>query len=448
MNWEQLLSLRRQGDTSKRLRIEQDDTRLGFEVDYDRIIFSAAFRSLQDKTQVIPLSKTDFVHSRLTHSLEVSVVGRSLGRLVGKKILQKYPHLKEVHGFHMNDFGAIVAAASLAHDIGNPPFGHSGEKAIGEYFSIGKGKQYKGQLAKKEWQDLVDFEGNANGFSVLTASRPGIEGGLRISYATLGAFMKYPKESLPKKPTKGIADKKYGFFQTDKKFFQEAANDMGLIPNKTGDDIGFERHPLAYLVEAADDICYTIIDFEDGINLGLVSEDFALEYLIKLVKDSIDTSKYKTLTTKEDRISYLRALAIGSLINDAVKVFIDNEEAILKGKFPYALTDKSKYKAQMDDIISISVNNIYQSREVIEKEIVGYQIIQTLLDKFITAYDNNYNGTASNYDKLILKLLPEKHHLEKASLYERLLHICHFISLLTDGNALELFETINGKKKE
>ncbi len=448
MNWEQLLSLKRQGDTGKRLRIEQDDTRLGFEVDYDRIIFSSAFRSLQDKTQVIPLSKTDFVHTRLTHSLEVSVVGRSLGRLVGKKIIEKYPYLKEVHGFHMNDFGAIVAAASLAHDIGNPPFGHSGEKAIGEYFSIGNGKQYKEQLTPKQWQDLIDFEGNANGFSVMTASRPGIEGGLRISYATLGAFMKYPKESLPKKPTKNISDKKYGFFQTDKDFFQDVAHDMGLIPNKSGEDVGFERHPLAYLVEAADDICYTIIDFEDGINLGLVSEDFALEYLIKLVKDTIDTSKYKTLETKEDRISYLRALAIGSLINDAVKVFVENEEAILNGQFPYALMDKSKYKAQMDDIIKISIRNIYQSREVIEKEIVGYQIIQTLLDKFITAYNNKFNGNSSNYDNLILKILPEKHNLEKEDLYERLLHICHYVSLLTDGNALELYDTINGRKKD
>nr|WP_315149345.1 deoxyguanosinetriphosphate triphosphohydrolase [uncultured Flavobacterium sp.] len=443
MNWEQLLSLKRQGDKGKRLRIEQDDTRLGFEVDYDRIIFSSAFRSLQDKTQVIPLSKTDFVHTRLTHSLEVSVVGRSLGRLVGKKIIEKYPHLKEVHGYKMNDFGAIVAAASLAHDIGNPPFGHSGEKAIGEYFSIGKGLKYKEQLSSKEWQDLIDFEGNANGFSVLNSSRPGVDGGIRLSYATLGAFMKYPKESLPKKPTKNIADKKYGFFQTDKTFFQEVASEMGMIANKTGEDIGFERHPLAYLVEAADDICYTIIDFEDGINLGLVSEDFALEYLIKLVKDSIDTSKYKTLETKEDRISYLRALAIGSLINDAVKVFVENEEAIMKGEFPFALTDKSKYKAQMDDIIKISVNNIYQSREVVEKEIVGYQIIQTLLDKFITAFNNKHEGKMSNYDNLILKMLPEKHHLEKENLYERLLHICHFVSMLTDGNALLFYRTIN-----
>ncbi len=436
MNWEQLLSLKRQGDKGKRLRIEQDDTRLGFEVDYDRIIFSSAFRSLQDKTQVIPLSKTDFVHTRLTHSLEVSVVGRSIGRLVGKKIIEKYPHLQEIHGYQANDFGAIVAAASLAHDIGNPPFGHSGEKAIGEYFSIGKGQKYKEQLTDKEWQDLIDFEGNANGFSVLTSSRPGIEGSIRLTYAVLGAFMKYPKESLPKKPTSNIADKKYGFFQTDKEFFKEVADELGLIPNKSGNDIGYERHPLAYLVEAADDICYTIIDFEDGINLGLVSEDYALEYLIKLVKDTIDANKYQTLTTKEDRISYLRALAIGNLINDAVRIFIENEEAILKGEFPYALTDKSKYKAQIDDIIKLSVKNIYQSREVIEKELSGYQMINNLLDKFITAYNNNYEGKATNYDKLLLKILPEKHHIEKETLYERLLHICHFISMLTDGKAL------------
>lgn len=436
MNWEQLLSLKRQGDKGKRLRIEQDDTRLGFEVDYDRIIFSAAFRSLQDKTQVIPMSKTDFVHTRLTHSLEVSVVGRSLGRLVGKKIIEKYPHLQTIHGYQANDFGAIVAAAALSHDIGNPPFGHSGEKAIGEYFSIGNGQKYKDQLSDKEWQDLIDFEGNANGFSVLTSSRPGIEGSIRLTYAVLGAFMKYPKESLPKKPTQNIADKKYGFFQSDKEFFKEVASELGMIPNKSGKDIGYERHPLAYLVEAADDICYTIIDFEDGINLGLVSEDFALEYLIKLVKDSIDTGKYNSLTTKEDRISYLRALAIGNLIQDAVRIFIENEELILQGKFPYALTDKSKYKAQIDDIIKISVKNIYQSREVIEKELSGYQIINNLLDKFITAFNNNYEGKATNYDKLLLKILPEKYFLEKHNLYDRLLLMSHFVSMLTDGNAL------------
>ncbi|KAF2515847.1 deoxyguanosinetriphosphate triphosphohydrolase [Flavobacterium salilacus subsp. salilacus] len=446
MQWEQLLSLKRQGDTSKRLRKEQDDTRLGFEVDYDRIIFSSAFRSLQDKTQVIPLSKTDFVHTRLTHSLEVSVVGRSLGRLVGKKIIEKHPYLQDIHGFHMNDFGAIVAAAALAHDIGNPPFGHSGEKAIGEYFKIGKGQQYKELLTDKEWQDLVDFEGNANGFNLLTASRPGIEGGLRLSYATLGAFMKYPKESLPKKPTANIADKKYGFFQSDKEAFTDVAKELGLIPNKTGDAIGFERHPLAYLVEAADDICYTIIDFEDGINLGVISEDFALEYLIKLVKDNVLVEKYKSLTTKEDRVSYLRALAISSLINDAVKVFLDNEEKILAGKYPHALTDQGKYTAQMRDIINISIKNIYQSREVVEKEVIGYRIINTLLDTFCNAYNNKFEGKESNYDKLILKMLPEKFVADKMNLYGRLLHISHFVSTLTDGKALLLYNTITGVK--
>ncbi|CAM4022221.1 dNTP triphosphohydrolase [Flavobacterium jumunjinense] len=445
MKWEELLSLKRHGDTNKRLRKDQDDTRLGFEVDYDRIIFSSAFRSLQDKTQVIPLSKTDFVHNRLTHSLEVSVVGRSIGRLVGKQVLEKRPYLAE-HGYQMNDFGTIVAAASLAHDIGNPPFGHSGEKAIGEYFKTGRGKQYQDKLTDKEWQDIIDFEGNANGFSVLTTSREGIEGALRISYATLGAFMKYPKESLPKKPTSRICDKKYGFFQQDKAFFADVAKELGLISNKTGNDIGFERHPLAYLVEAADDICYTIIDFEDGINLGLIQEEYALEYLIKLVKNGIDIKKYHQLTNKEDRVSYLRALAIGSLINDAVKVFMENEDAILSGNFPFSLMDKSQYNAQMNDIIQLSVANVYQCKEVVQKEVVGYRIINTLLDKFCTAYHNKIEGNASSYDVIILKLLPDRFQFQKESVYDQLLHICHFVSLLTDGKALEIYNIIEGNR--
>src|SRR5690606_18558416 len=336
MNWEQLLSLKRFGDTNKRIRKEQDETRLGFEVDYDRIIFSSEFRSLQDKTQVIPLSQTDFVHTRLTHSLEVSVVGRSLGRLVGKKLLEKHPHLQNVHGYQANDFGAIVAAAALAHDIGNPPFGHSGEKAIGEFFKTGAGSHYKNQLNAKEYQDLCDFEGNANGFKILTESRAGRSGGLRLSYATLGAFTKYPKESLPKKPTKHIADKKYGFFQSEKEAFVDVANELGLV-NRSNEALSFSRHPLAFLVEAADDICYTIIDFEDGINLGLIQEEFALEYLSKIIRDTIKSDNYYALTNKEDRVGYLRALAIGTLINDAVSVFMKHEDAILNGEFDCAL---------------------------------------------------------------------------------------------------------------
>lgn len=442
MKWEKLLSLKKHGDTFIRHRLDESQTRNGFEVDYDRIIFSSPFRSLQDKTQVIPLSKTDFVHTRLTHSLEVSVVGRSLGRNVGERLLNKYTYLAEEYGYTVNDFGAIVAAASLAHDIGNPPFGHSGEKAIGDFFSKGKGSHYQSELTEKEWQDLIDFEGNANGFSVLTKSRPGVIGGLRISYATLGAFMKYPKESLPTKPTRDISDKKFGFFQGDKEAFIDVVSELGLLMKEDRLQTAFHRHPLAYLVEAADDICYTIIDFEDGINLGWIPEEHALEFLIKIVQNNINPQTYSQLQSKEDRVSYLRALAIGSLIQDVTRIFIDNEEKILKGEFPYALTEKCSYIAQMKDILAVSINNVYQSKEVIEKEIIGYKVIHTLLESFITAMNNKYYGEETHYDSLVLKLLPEKYHLESESLYERLMNVCHFVSMLTDGKALELYHSL------
>ncbi|PKH49980.1 deoxyguanosinetriphosphate triphosphohydrolase [Tenacibaculum sp. Bg11-29] len=442
MNWEQLLSLKRFGDTQKRERIKQDETRLGFEVDFDRIIFSSAFRSLQDKTQVIPLSKTDFVHTRLTHSLEVSVVGRTLGRRVGKELLERHPNLKEL-GYTFNDFGAIVATAAVTHDIGNPPFGHSGEKAIGEYFKTGNGLKYKEQLSEIEYQDLIDFEGNANGFKILTESNQGADGGLRLSYATLGAFMKYPKESLPKKPTKHIVDKKYGFFQSEKASFLDVANDLGL-QKKEGDGISYYRHPLAYLVEAADDICYTIIDFEDGINLGLIDEDYALEYMIKLVKNTIDSKKYHSLKYKKDRISYLRALAIGVLINEAVAIFLENEESILNGSFEKSLLDKCKYEAQINDIIKISVEKIYRSKDVVEKEVAGYKIIADLLDVFVTALNNKFTGTQSNYDSLVLNLLPKEYQQEKEELYDRVMQICSYVSGLSDGFAIRFHKKLTG----
>ncbi len=444
MNWEQLLSLKRFGDTNKRLRKEQDETRLGFEVDYDRIIFSSEFRSLQDKTQVIPLSKTDFVHTRLTHSLEVSVVGRSLGRKVGQKLLQRYPHLHTIHGYQINDFGAIVAAAALAHDIGNPPFGHSGEKAIGEFFKSGKGSNFKGQLTEKEYQDLCDFEGNANGFKILTESRQGREGGLRLSYATLGTFMKYPKESLPLKPSNHIADKKYGFFQSEKNAFIEVATELGLKQSTIGDNVSYARHPLTFLVEAADDICYTIIDFEDGINLGWIQEEFALEYLIKLVRDTINTKNYNSLTNTEDRISYLRALAINTLINEVVEIFMEHELSILKGEFQKALLEVSKYKAQIKDVIDISVKNIYNSKEVIDKEIAGYEVLNELLNIFTGTISNYYSGKLSNYDQLILKVFPKTLDLNENSIYQSLMAICNYISKLSDSNAIATHRKLKG----
>ena len=443
MNWEQLLSLKRFGDIQKRPRAKQDETRLGFEVDFDRIIFSEAFRSLQDKTQVIPLSETDFVHTRLTHSLEVSVVGRTLGRRVGKVLLERQPSLVKL-GYTFNDFGAIVAAASVMHDIGNPPFGHSGEKAIGEYFKTGKGIQYKNELTPKEYQDLVDFEGNANGLKILTENREGIYGGLRLSYATLGAFIKYPKESLPKKPTSHIADKKYGCFQSEKESFLDIVEDLGLVKKSKTEDISYHRHPLTFLVEAADDICYTIIDFEDGINLGLIEEEFALEYLIKLVKNTIDIKKYHSLKFKKDRVSYLRALAINTLINEAVAIFLANESAILKGSFSSSLLDKCAYEAQINDIINISVSKIYKSQEVVEKEVAGYKIIADLLDIFVTAINNHQTGTLSNYDALLLNLLPKEFMISSESTYERIMSICTYVSRMSDSYAIRIHKKIQG----
>jgi len=443
MNWEQLLSLKRHGDSNKRLRNEQDETRLGFDVDYDRIIFSPEFRSLQDKTQVVPLSSTDFVHTRLTHSLEVSVVARSLGRRVGVKVLEKHPYLKEIHGYKANDFGAIVAAAALAHDIGNPPFGHSGEKAIGHFFKSGVGQRFKDQMSPKEYQDLCDFEGNANGFKVLTQDKQGSKGGLRLSYATLGTFTKYPKESLPVKPNSNIASKKYGFFQTEKSSFLDVASELGM--KKLNDqNIQFSRHPLAFLVEAADDICYTIIDFEDGINLGLIEEDYALEYLINLVRHTINTEKYNSLSSTKDRVSYLRALAISTLIEDAVSLFMANEKEILDGDFHVSILDKSKYQAQINDIIRLSIEKIYNADEVIDKEISGFEILNELLSRFILSVNNNYNNIPSSYDKLLLKLLPKELDILNDSIYTRVMNVCYFISLFSDKKAVLTYKKIKG----
>jgi dGTPase len=442
LNWENLLSLKRQGDTTKRLRKEQDDTRLGFEVDYDRVIFSAAFRSLQDKTQVIPLSKTDFVHTRLTHSLEVSVVGRSLGRQAGKAILKKYPHLEQSLGYHFNDFGAIVAAAALAHDIGNPPFGHSGEKAIGAFFERGKGKHFKPDISEWAYRDLIKFEGNANGFKLLNETKQGTFGGLRLSYATLGAFTKYPKASFPTTSSKHVAQKKYGVFKAEKSFFDEVAMELGLSSNEDGI---FHRHPLAYLVEAADDICYTIIDFEDGINLGLIPEEYALEYLSKLINKRIDRDKYFKLSTTKNRVAYLRSLAIGRLIEDAVDAFIINEESIRQGGLDKPLIELSPYKAQIEDIINISIKNVYQSQEVLEKETIGYRVISEILEHFSEAIKNTKANKANHFDKIIIKAFLKDFEFDDLNTEEWLIELCSRIASLSDSKALEIYKTLSGQ---
>ncbi len=443
MNWRQLLSLKRYGDSTDRKRLDQDELRLGFDVDYDRIVFSQHFRSLQDKTQVIPLSQTGFVHTRLTHSLEVSVVGRSLGRMAGKLILEKHPELV-AQGYKQQDFGAIVAAAALAHDIGNPPFGHSGEKAIGTYFKDGAGQSFMSSLSRKQQEDLYKFEGNANGYRLLNRTTQGIDGGLRLSYATLGAFLKYPKESLPHRPTDHISQKKYGIFQADVEHFKDVAMSLGLKNDKGLEE--YHRHPLTYLVEAADDICYTIIDFEDGINLGWISEDYALEYLIKLVGKSIKTDVYSKLSSTQERLGYLRSLAINTLITDTIEIFMDHEDAILDGSFKRSLTDLSRFSAQIDDILEITIKKVYQNPEVIQKEIGGYKILNDILNAVVTAAVNDFNNESSSYDQLILKSCSNMNK-EQDSLYLVILSACEFVASLTDSRASQLFNILNGDIK-
>lgn len=440
MNWEQLLSLKKFGDKNKRLRIEQDPLRPGFDVDYDRIVFSTPFRLLQDKTQVIPFSKTHFVHTRLTHSLEVSVVARSLGRIVGQGILHKHPALTQTHGFSAQDFGSICAAAALAHDIGNPPFGHSGEKAIGYFFSDGRGQRFQEMLGQTEWQDLTHFEGNANGFRILNRHQEK-NGGLRLSYATLGAFIKYPKASLPHKPTPHISNKKYGYFQADKSFFEEIANELDL--NHLGQGT-FARHPLVYLVEAADDICYTLIDFEDGINLGLIPEEYALEFLIKIVSGKLNIDKYRQMDRLTERIAYLRAVAINVLINEAATIFLENEEDVLKGTLSKSLMDKSTFKAQLADVIDLSVKKVYHSPEVLEKELTGFQTINALLEVFTASAERHMLGQEGYFDKLLQQNLPELRLSKNTkNAYETLLIICSFIAQLTDTQAVKLGQKLN-----
>ena len=267
-------------------------------------------------------------------------------------------------------------------------------------------------------------------------SREGVPGGLRLSYATLGAFTKYPKASLPHKPTKHVADKKFGFFNAKQTDYQAVAKDLGLMDSTNK----MMRHPLAYLVEAADDICYTLIDFEDGINLGWISEYYALEYLIKLVKDTIDTGKYQQLTTKTDRLAYLRALSISTLIQEAAQLFMQHEQEIMEGNFQTSLTDRSQYKAQIKDIIDLSVRNIYQAQEVIEKELKGYQVIHRLLDVFVGAAVRSQADKASAFDKLALQCLPDTLALPQDETYQLLLNISCYVASLTDGKALEWYQ--------
>lgn len=438
MRWLTLLS---SSTLSKHQRLGER-TRSPFEQDYDRIIFSHPFRRLQDKTQVHPLPEHDFIHTRLTHSLEVSSVGRSLGKKAGEVIIGRHPELSGI--FSASDFGAITAAAALAHDLGNPPFGHAGEDALSDFFQHDPyAKDFKSQVTSSQWEDLAKFEGNAQGFRILNKNQYG----LRITMATLGAFTKYPCSSAMKsRDPMRKSQKKYGFFDSEKEIFKQVAHILEL---EQSSDQSWVRHPLAFLVEAADDICYSIIDLEDGCSLGLVTEEEArslFEQVINRSRPKLD--KLNQLTGKQERIGYLRALAIGDLINECASLFLDHERQILEGNFDQALADNCTSSHALKNIIDVSVKKIYRSPKVVEIEASGHEVLPGLLKEFIHAsIYYSQKQKSRKYQNLAL-LLPEETRAAIAAPgcthYNILREVIDFISGLTDKHALSLYRKLKG----
>lgn len=439
MQWLSLLSSQRIGSKKSTSGV----FRSAFEQDYDRIIFSHPFRRLQDKTQVHPLPEHDFVHTRLTHSLEVSSVGRSLGKKAGETILDRHKQLTDYSAF---DFGAIVAAASLAHDLGNPPFGHSGEDGISDFFIHHPvGQNFKPFVSECEWADLIQFEGNAQGFRILNKNQ---YQGLQLTYATLGAFTKYPCPALLEgRDNKKKSQKKYGFFQSEQSLFEEVAEQLELTNVRTK---VWCRHPLAFLVEAADDICYNVIDLEDGCRLGLVSFKDTVELLAGILKESYDPKKLDQIPTQDEKIGVLRALAIGRLIDECTIVFLDNESGILENKFDQALADQCRSSEALNEITKLSIDKIYQAKHVVEIESAGYEVLPGLMEEFCKAGKFYIEGDIPKKYENLIRLLPPgiKSEIDRYagpnSHYLMLRNIVDFVSGMTDRHALSLFRKIKG----
>ncbi|RJQ38144.1 MAG: deoxyguanosinetriphosphate triphosphohydrolase [Nitrospiraceae bacterium] len=444
MDWRKLLSKKRLGRTE----YKEKPSRPVFQIDFDRIIFSSAFRRLQDKTQVFPLAESDYVRTRLTHSLETSCIGRSLGTIIGKYIIEKHA-LNDVHA---SDFGTIVATACLAHDIGNPPLGHSGEDAIRHWFKhSASGRKLVNRLSKAQKADLMNFEGNAQGFRVLSRLQyPDNIGGMQLTCATLGAYTKYPRESyMGESIIKDKSVKKWGFFQNDKDLFKEVANEVGLIPKSTK-YARWCRHPLAYLVEAADDVTYTVIDFEDGYRVGYITYDIVHDYLSSIINNSEVEDKLKEISGEKEKIEYLRAKAINKLITEVSDSFKRNEDAILQGEFKEALISKIDSKANLNKIIEISQKKVYSSRNVLEIEAAGFGVLGGLLEEFVSAVEDvaRKGDRASQKSKKLLSLVPaqflEEENKPCKELYVRLLQLIDFIAGMTDSYAVSLYKKISG----
>ena len=439
MNWQQLISNKRLGQEDR--HPERHDDRSEFKRDYDRLIFSAPFRRMQNKTQVFPLPGSIFVHNRLTHSLEVASVGMSLGNDVARDLKNIHP---ELAGTLFEEIGTIVSAACLAHDMGNPPFGHSGEKAIQAFFREGKGEALRQRLSPEFWNDLTHFEGNANAFRLLAHRFHGRrEGGFVMTYSTLASIVKYPHSSL-------CAGKKgkFGFLCFEEPYFQRIADDLGMRRlSAEGEPLRYARHPLVYLVEAADDICYEIMDIEDAHKLRILSFDETMQMLLNFFDE---TQKQKILrriddegiTDNNEKVVYLRACTIGLLEHECAKAFVEHEQEILAGDFQGCLIDyiKPSVRDAYRHCTEVSFHRIYNSKPVLDVELSGYKIMETLMETLIEAAIS----PEKFHSEQLRKRFSNQYDINSDDFETRVMAVIDFISGMTDVFALDIYQKIQG----
>lgn len=435
MDWNQLISGKRFGLEEYH---ERKHERTYFQRDYDRLIFSSPFRRLQNKTQVFPLPGSIFVHNRLTHSLEVSCVGRSLGNNVAKGLMQRYP----TGNVNLPEIGSIVSAACLAHDMGNPPFGHSGERAISAYFSEGTGMKWESYVREEggRWDDFVHFEGNANAIRLLTHQFVGRrKGGFALTYSTLASIVKYPYASM-------FAGKKgkFGFFQSEEETYQCIAKELGIIPDPE-DPHRFVRYPLVYLVEAADDICYQIMDIEDACKLHILTPDEAIDLMLGFFEGKrlahIKEIMHMVNDTNE-QLGYLRSCIVGLLVDECTNVFLENEAGLLDGTYRIPLIQHIGETARRayERCAETACRKIYTAKEVLDIELAGYHIFSHLIDCLVEAVMNPNHA----YSKLLLRRIPEQYDTTAPTTYGKIQCVLDYISGMTDVYALDLYRKITG----
>ena len=434
MNWKQLLSPHRLGtDSPGKITPERSP----FQRDFDRIVFSGSFRRLQDKTQVFPLSGSTDVHTRLTHSMETSSIARSLGTAAGVFICQQ----ADTGGAHPSDIGAAVAAAALAHDIGNPPLGHAGEEAIRYWFENSPaGRLICDEMDDAERADFYSYDGNAQGFRVLTRlEMPDRTGGMQLTCATLGTFAKYPGSA-----ESGL--KKCGFFLSEKKYFTEVANSCGMLP--AGKNC-FQRHPLSFLLEAADDIAYLTVDFEDALRQGLIDYPELESHFLAIIDNESCASYIRSLRSSARKAEFLRAHVIGVLVRSAADEFIRHHDELLNGSWNTPLTETIPQKDILNRIRSRSTSGIYNHPSVAEVVGAGFELVMGMLDIFvpcISEIDREKCGgkKASSRSRRISAMLPEMLHHRSESAYCRLLGVLDYISGMSDRNAVSLYQKLKG----